>query len=154
MGKHIRKGDFYSGLALAALGGYIVSEAWRWTYMGEEGPGAGFFPMWYGIAMVLLSALLVAGAVLKPGASAGKSGMKWQDLRRALTCWAAFSACIALLNVLGFAVSFALLTWFIIAIMFGRPQRIALSVSIGGAVGFYLLFSVGLGLSLPSGWIL
>ena len=34
-----RSGDFWSGLALAALGTYIVSEARGWVYMGEDGPG-------------------------------------------------------------------------------------------------------------------
>ena len=35
--------------------------ALRWTYMGEDGPGAGFFPLWYGGVMVVLSLALVAG---------------------------------------------------------------------------------------------
>ena len=52
-------GDFWSGIALAALGSFIVNEARQWDYMTPEGPGAGFFPMWYGIAMVLLSGFLV-----------------------------------------------------------------------------------------------
>lgn len=148
--KHIRKGDFYSGLALAALGAYIIGAAWQWTYMGEEGPGAGFFPLWYGVAMVVLSALLVAGAVLKGDANGGK-GMKWNELRRAMMCWAAFAVTIALLNVLGFTVSFALLAWFIVAVMYNQPKRIALGIAIGGALAFYLIFSVGLGMSLPTG---
>ncbi len=145
-----RKGDFWAGLVLAALGAYIVKESLGWVYLGEDGPGAGFFPRWYGIAMLFFSLLMVAGAVLKRDPAA-KRAINWGELRRALTCWAALVSCVVLLKVLGFFIAFSLLGWFMIAIMFRQPQRIALSVSIGGALGFYLLFSWGLDLSLPSG---
>ncbi len=146
-----RKGDFWAGLALAALGAYIVKESLGWVYLGDDGPGAGFFPRWYGIAMVFFSLLLVAGAVLKHDPAARNRRVNRSELRRALSCWAALVMCVALLKVLGFFIAFSLLGWFMIAIMFRQPQRIALSVSIGGALGFYLLFSWGLDLSLPSG---
>jgi len=145
-----RNGDFWSGLALAALGTYIVTAARRWTYMGEDGPGAGFFPLWYGGAMVVLSLLLVAGAVLKRRASVAPA-VRWGDLGRALACWAAFVACIALMRVVGFAIAFALLAWFIVAVMARRPQRVALPIAIGGAVAFYALFELALDVALPRG---
>ncbi len=149
----MRKGDFWSGLALAALGVYILSEAWRWEYLGVDGPGPGFFPVWYGGAMVALSLLLVAGAVLKSDPTTGRR-INWSELRRVLTCWVAFAVCIALLNVLGFVVSFALLTWFIVAVMFRQSQLKAITLAIGSALGFYALFSLALGVSLPSGLLL
>jgi putative tricarboxylic transport membrane protein len=148
-----RNGDFWSGLALAALGTYIVSAAWRWTYMGDDGPGAGFFPLWYGGAMVVLSLLLVAGAVLKRPAQSAAPAVRWGDLARALACWAAFVACIALMRLAGFAIAFALLTWFIVAVMARRPQRVALPIAIGGAVAFYALFELALDVALPKGML-
>jgi len=45
------------------------------------------------------------------------------------------------------------LTWFIIAIMFKRPHKEALAYAIGGALGFYALFSLGLDLQLPVGTV-
>ena len=151
MNDAVRKGDFWAGLVLAALGTYIIKESLGWVYLGEDGPGAGFFPRWYGIAMVVFSLLLVAGAVLKHDPALRSRVIDWREIRRALTCWAALVVCVALLKVLGFFLSFSLLGWFLIAVMFRQPQRIALSVSIGGALGFYLLFSWGLDLALPSG---
>lgn len=149
-----RKGDFWSGLALAALGCYILNEARHWTYMGEDGPGAGFFPMWYGGAMVVLSLLLVAGAVIKANPpTAARDGSKWRDLRRALTCWLALAACIVLLKVVGFIPAFTLLAWFMVAVMFKQPQRVALPLALGGALGFYAIFAWALDLSLPSGML-
>ena len=147
----VRKGDFWAGLVLAALGTYIINESLGWVYLGEDGPGAGFFPRWYGIAMVVFSLLLVAGAVLKHDPAMRKRAINWREVRRALTCWAALVACVALLKVLGFFLSFSLLGWFLIAVMFRQSQRIALGISLSGALGFYLLFSWGLNLSLPAG---
>ncbi|HEX4781178.1 MAG TPA: tripartite tricarboxylate transporter TctB family protein, partial [Usitatibacter sp.] len=60
-----RNGDFWSGLVLAALGAYIVTAARAWAYMTEDGPGAGFFPMWYGSLMIVLSLVLVARSALR-----------------------------------------------------------------------------------------
>ena len=37
----LRNGDVASGLALAALGTYIVQQALAWDYMTPDGPGAG-----------------------------------------------------------------------------------------------------------------
>jgi putative tricarboxylic transport membrane protein len=153
MNSFARSGDFWSGLALAALGAYVVSRAWTWVYMGEDGPGAGFFPMWYGGAMVVLSLVLVAGAVFKSPPREKTASVRWDDVRRALTCWLAFVACIALMPVAGFAISFALLTWFIVAVMARRPQRIAIPLAILGAAGFYALFDLALDLSLPRGML-
>ena len=78
----VRKGDFWSGLVLAALGAYIVKEAWSWEYLGVDGPGPGFFPLWYGGAMIVLSLLLVAGAVLKADPAAPQRHANWSELRR------------------------------------------------------------------------
>jgi len=148
-----RNGDFWSGLALAALGAYIVSQARAWDYMTEDGPGAGFFPIWYGGLMVVLSLVLVARSVLRRPAAGEPKPLRWRELTRALVCWVAFVACVALMNVLGFTVSFALLTWFIITFMAGRPQRVAIPVSVGFAALFYVVFVVALELALPSGYL-
>ena len=146
MKPYVRSGDFWSGIVLAALGAYIVSEARRWTYLSEEGPGAGFFPLWYGSLMVVLSLVLVAQSALrgKPPAD-----VRWAEVRRAFTAWVAFVACVALMPWIGFIASFALLTWFVVAIMGRRPQRVAIPLAIGFALFFYGLFDWALDLSLP-----
>lgn len=149
MAPFARRADFWSGLALALLGAWILSEARRWVYMNEEGPGPGFFPMWYGGAMVVLSLVLVASAVVKRAPQ--PAAPQWGELGRALGCWAVFAASIALMQVLGFAISFALLTWFIVAVMARQPQRLALPISIGGALVFQALFEWGLDVGLPKG---
>jgi hypothetical protein len=77
--------------------------------------------------------------------------VRWKDVSRALTCWVAFTVCVGLMPILGFAISFALLTWFIVKVMCGERHGIALAVAIGGAALFYGIFDFGLDLSLPRG---
>jgi putative tricarboxylic transport membrane protein len=136
-----RSPDFWSGLALAALGGYIVFRAQGWDYMTPEGPGPGFFPLWYGIAMVAFSLYLVASPSL--------ARADWRGSGRALATWAAIAGCVAALKWLGFVVAFAGLTFFLVAVMYRKPMRTAAMVALGVTGGFYLVFPVALGVPLP-----
>jgi putative tricarboxylic transport membrane protein len=145
-----RSGDFWSGLVLAALGAYVLVTAHRWEYITEEGPGPGFFPMWYGGAMLVLSLILVLGAVLKPSRHAE---IRWRDVSRAMSAWAAFVVCVAIMPVVGFAIAFALLSAFIVRVMCGERLRTALVVAVVGSAGFYALFELALDLSLPRGML-
>jgi len=144
-----RSGDLWSGVALGLLGVFIVAQAWQWDYSSPEGPGAGFFPLWYGIAMIALSLLLVAGHV---GRAKGEGRpLDWARIRRALAVWLALAISVALFKVIGFVVGFALLTYFIVAVMYGRPAKTAGIVAAATGAAFYLVFDVALGLALPAG---
>jgi putative tricarboxylic transport membrane protein len=146
----IRPADFWSGLALAGLGTYILVEAWHWEYLGPDGPGPGFFPLWYGIAMVALSAALVISSVSR-GRNAEGGGTAWRRIGRALAVGAALAASVAAFKLLGFVVSFAALTLFMVAVMYRRRLVVAAAVAAGTAAGFYLLFPLALGVQLPVG---
>ncbi len=144
-----KAGDLWSGVALLALGAYIVFEASRWEYLGVDGPGAGFFPTWYGIAMVGLAILLIASHVRQRPSV--KKGIAWPRVGRALAVWLALAVSVALAKPLGFLLSFALLTFFIVAAMYRRPIKVAAAVALAGAAGIYLAFPLALGVSLPVG---
>jgi len=133
--------DFWSGLALAALGAYIVVQARGWDYLTEDGPGPGFFPLWYGIGILACSAWLV---VFGKGASAD-----WRGAGRALAVWAAIALSVALLKLVGFALSFGALAFFIVAVMYRRPPALAALVALVAVAGFYLIFPLALGVALP-----
>jgi putative tricarboxylic transport membrane protein len=155
-------GDAISAAVLAGLGGYIVIEARRWDFLAPDGPGPGFFPMWYGIALVVLSLAVIAGRLVRiaqEGRAAGattKTGGKSARARRheiyhALGVWAAFAASVALLKVLGFLIAFGLFTLFIVALIYRRPWKVAFAVAIGTSLGFYLVFPLALSVALPVG---
>jgi putative tricarboxylic transport membrane protein len=140
-----RSADFWSGLALAGLGAYIIFQASRWEYLGADGPGPGFFPLWYGIAMVGLSLGLVYSSVRANGSET----IDWSGTGRALGTWLALVVAVALLKVLGFFVCFAALTFFVIAVMYRRPWKVAAIVAAAATAGFYLIFPLALGVRLP-----
>ncbi len=144
------KGDVISGAVLAALGVYIIREAQQWTYSSAEGPGPGFFPLWYGIAMVILSLALIATAVMQSRSST-RAPLDWRGVGRALTTWAVFTGSVALLKPLGFLTALALLTLFVVAVMYGKSLKTAVLAAVGNAAGFYLLFPLALNVSLPTG---
>jgi putative tricarboxylic transport membrane protein len=145
-----KSGDIVSGAVLAGLGIFIISEARRWEYLGPDGPGPGFFPLWYGVGMVAL-ALLLVGMSLRQGARESGKPVNWREISRALTAWAGLALCVGLLKVLGFLLAFGLFTFFLVAVMYRRPLAIALAVSVGTSVGFWLLFPLALNVALPVG---
>jgi putative tricarboxylic transport membrane protein len=139
-----RGADFWSGLALAGLGAYIIVEASRWEYLGPDGPGPGFFPLWYGIAMTALSAALVVSSLLRE-----RESVDWSGAGRAFSVWAALALSVVVLKLAGFLIGFAALTFFVVALMYRRPLSIAAVTAVALAAGFYLVFPLLLGVKLP-----
>ena len=135
--------DLWSGLALGALGAYIIVQASRWEYLGPDGPGPGFFPLWYGVAMAALSLALVISSARRKDSER----IRWSS--RALVTWLALAIAVAALKLAGFLVCFAALTFFIIAVMYRRPLKVAATVAIVAAAAFYLVFPLALGVRLP-----
>ena len=136
-----RSPDFWSGLALAALGAYIVVQARGWDYLTDDGPGPGFFPLWYGIGILACSAWLVVFGKSPSG--------DWRGARRAFAAWAAVALSVALVKVVGFAISFGALTFFVVAVMYRRPPAVAALVAVCIVGGFYFVFPFALGVALP-----
>ena len=111
--KKLGGADFWSGLAFAALAGYIIFRASGWEYLGPDGPvvafgdgflmaeqthpGPGFFPLWYGVAMAALSLCLVLSSALR---GAGDT-VDWHGAGRAFAVWLALAACVAALKLVG-----------------------------------------------------
>lgn len=140
-----RSADFWSGLALGGLGAYIIVTASRWEYLGQDGPGPGFFPLWYGILMAALSAMLVVSSVSKND----DRRIDWSGARAAFTTWAVFALMVAALKLVGFVIGFAALTFFIVLVMYRKPLKVAAITALALSAGFYLLFPLALGVKLP-----
>ena len=144
-------GDLWSGVVLALLGVYIIAQARQWEYSSPEGPGAGFFPLWYGVGILALSVLLVASHFRR--APRRGEPVDWRRIGRAFSVWLALAASVLLFNVLGFVAGLALLTYFVVAVMYGKPARTAAAVALATGLGFYLVFDRALGLALPAGMV-
>lgn len=151
MGKYsLRNGDVISGGLLAALGVYIVLQARNWNYYGPDGPGPAFFPIWYGLTMAALALVLVVRTVLRGEAKKENAPVPPGTLR-ALATWLAFAATVALMGPLGFLLSFALFSFFLVAVVFRRSLTVAAVTAICIAAAFHLTFVIALGVELPTG---
>ena len=135
--------DLWSGLVLGGLGVFIITQAWRWEYLGNDGPGPGFFPLWYGITMTGLSLFLMISS-LKDA-----ERVDWAGAGRAFAAWGAFALAAAAMKWFGFLACFAALTFYIIRVMYRRPLLVAALVAAGTAAGFYLVFQFALDVKLP-----
>ena len=143
------KGNLIAGACLAAFGIYVISVASKLPYVSEVGPGSGFFPLWLGIGLVLLASGLMFASFASSGNRAKIESQSWKTSARALAGWLAMMVAIALLGRIGFALSFVILTMFLIVALDRRSATLAVAVGIGLAVAFHLIFVITLDVSLP-----
>lgn len=146
---NLQNGDVVSGAILVALGTYIVIQAGIWPYYDVNGPGPGFFPMWYGILMIALSLALIVQAARKAPEAHHK--ITTVGIRRAIMVWGAFAISLALMGLLGFCISFTIFTMSISYVL-GRPLLAGFLTGAISAAAFYILFWILLGVQLPLGY--
>ena len=146
------KSELLTGAVLAAFGGLVIYEASALPYTSESGPGPGFFPLWIGIGIFLCSCFMLYAYFPRTDPNTEpRAKTSTAEITRALAAWLAFVLAIAILPLLGFAVSLGLLTTFLILVLDRRSPWTAAGVAVGLALGFHLVFPVALGVSLPAG---
>ena len=126
-----------------------MSVAFGLSYVSEVGPGPGFFPLWLGIGLVLLASYLMITSVVRSRHADKDESRLAKGTGRALAGWLALMVAIGLLGRIGFALSFVILTIFLIVALDRRPALLAVGVAIGLALAFHLIFVVALDVSLP-----
>lgn len=145
------KSNLIAAASLAAFGIYVVYGGSKLSYVSEVGPGPGFFPFWIGIGFLLCGAYQMVLSYSSARRHADHVVTIWSGSGRALGAWLGLALAIALFRWIGFALSFVLLTIFLIVVLDRRPVLSALGIGAGLALAFYLLFEVALGVSLPAG---
>ena len=83
--------------------------------------------------------MLIANRIRKIETEEGHA-INWRGTRRALGTWLAFAASVALMEPLGFVLSFGLLTFIIVVFILGRPPITAGLTAIVVALAFHLTF--------------
>jgi putative tricarboxylic transport membrane protein len=144
------RGDVVAAILLAAFGLFVIQQALQLDYLSEHGPGPGFIPFWVGLGFVLLALSLIY-TTWKSARALDSRKTSARETAKVLATWAGLMVSVALLKIVGFFVSFALLTVFLVYLIDRRSLVTAATVGIGGAVGFYLVFHMALGLSFPRG---
>ena len=144
------RGNLISGFCLAAFGIYVILVAVKLPYVSDVGPGPGFFPLWIGIGLIIFASCLMLSSISSSRRAVPEQPPLWLPAARALAGWVSMIIAIALFGVIGFALSFVMLTTFLIVFLDRRPVLLALGVGVGLAVIFHLIFVVALDVSLPA----
>jgi putative tricarboxylic transport membrane protein len=144
------KSELLAAIALASFGSFVVYEALGLPYSSEFGPGPGFFPLWIGIGIVVCALVMIWTTSLRRDTGSAEVTSK-PEMARSLGAWAAFVLAIALLSVVGFTLSLAVLTVYLVVVLDRRSFWVGLGVAVGLAFAFHLVFVVALGVSLPVG---
>lgn len=148
----MRQGEIFSGLVLAGLGLFIVAKSSQWVLLGKDGPGPGFFPLIYGLLMVVLSLALITQALLRrPLAASPEAEPQNTSVTAALGVWLAFTVAILMMKAIGFMVALGFLVLFMTRVIFSRSTKFSVISALLVPLGFYLIFKLGLQVQLPVG---
>jgi len=147
----VRGADRFAGAGLLALGVAFAAAALKqYDYWGPNGPGPAFLPFWLGLAMAVLAAALLLGALraAEPGAAWFPRG---EGLRRVLLVLGAMTALVLLLNVLGMVVATLLFLLVLFRFIDRQPWPLSLAVAVAIAGLNFLVFTYWLRVPMPVG---
>jgi putative tricarboxylic transport membrane protein len=150
-GNNFNKSELVAAGLLIALGMVIVWQAKGWVYLTTDGPGPGFFPMWTGGAIIVLAAVVALRHCYDVLKQLPVEKTNWKGASRVFLAWSGLTISIILLGPLGFVASFLLLVLFFVMVIYRKSLLAALSVGVGAALGFWVLFVVLLQVQLPAG---
>jgi putative tricarboxylic transport membrane protein len=146
----MRRADQITGVVMLVFSLAVMEGSRRMPPSGTFGPGAGFLPFWLGVAMAALSIILLVNAIREPALAGGRSpfptGWKLLPILETIGGLAGF---ILLLETLGFLLSIAVLTAFLLRVVEREGWGTTLLVAAGNAGALYIIFKVLLGVSLP-----
>lgn len=130
-------------LTLVVVGALAAVQAWSLGIGSAGDPGPGLWPFLIGLALVVVSATLL----LRPDPDAV------EPIGRDAVLVAAGAASLVAYTWLFERVGFEIPTMLLLVLwlrVFGRDRwRITVAVAVGTTIAVYLLFIVGLGVSLP-----
>jgi putative tricarboxylic transport membrane protein len=145
----IATADLISGFALSALGLYIVWQSSAWKIFGSEGPGPGFFPLFYGGLMFAVAAWIALRSLRGAPAAEATEKKDPKGTWIALLTWAGLALSIPLMIVVGFIPGFAVFTFLLIRMAFGQSYLRSLIAGIAIPTVLYIVFAVLLSSDLP-----
>jgi putative tricarboxylic transport membrane protein len=147
----MRRADQVSGLVLLVFGLWFAVTAWReHPYWTPTGPGSGFLPVWLGVAMAALAAMLFVGATRR--ADAGPAWLPGgRVLVRVVAVVVAIVVLIVLMPWLGMTLGTALFLVAILRFLEGHGWRTALAVAVAAAGANWLVFAYWLRVPFPVG---
>jgi hypothetical protein len=146
----MRRADQITAVVVLVFSAAVMEGARRMPPSGTFGPGAGFLPFWLGVAMAILSIILLVNATREPAQASGRSPFpKGRAVLSILETAGALAVFILLLETLGFLLATGLLTAFLLRVVEHERWPTTALVAVGNAMGLYIVFQKFLGVSLP-----
>lgn len=141
------------GVVAVAFGVVSLFGASSLAMFGKKGiPGPGMFPTVTAVAVTVLGLTLVGISVLRrirTGPGESLAGTK-PEVLRSLSVWIGLMICIALMDVIGFAASSALLIAYLVLVVERVRGIKAVAAIVGVPLAAYVLFGFVLGVDLPT----
>jgi len=143
--------DAAVALLFAAVGGLVIFDSLRiGAGWGDDGPQAGYFPFFVGVALVV-SGLVTAVSTLRYEAHWHRAFATREQLHRVLQVLTPTAVYVGAIFVLGIYVSSALfIAWFMVR-HGGFDWRLTVPVAVGVPLAFFLLFERWFLVALPKG---
>lgn len=147
----MEKSDRYTSVLYAAFGLFIAFEGYRLELGTLRAPKPGFLVFWGGIALSILSLILLIQTFLPQKTEKITIWRKDLQLRKVLKLTAVLFFYAIVLRWLGFLLSTFLLLLYLFKGLEPQRWRVALILSIVATVLCYLVFGVFLELRFPEG---
>jgi putative tricarboxylic transport membrane protein len=146
----MRRADQITGVIVLIFSLAVMEGARRMPPSGTFGPGAGFLPFWLGVAMAVLSIVLLVNATREPAQALDRSPFpRGRAVLSILETVGALAAFILLLETIGFLLSIALLTAFLLRVVERERWLTSMTIAVANSAGLYVIFQMLLGVSLP-----
>ena len=138
-------GELVLAAFFVALGLLWVGSAIRMPLWQGFAPQSGFMPLWYGITLIGLTAVVVVNLFI------GKEPIKEEPIGKPLIVLAVFGAAIAGLEPMGFGPAIFLMLLFLFVFVERLPIFPSVLVAAGTTAVLFLIFRTWLKVTLPIG---
>jgi putative tricarboxylic transport membrane protein len=150
----MRRADKVTGVIVLIFSVAVIEGSRRMPPSNTFGPGAGFMPFWLGVLMAVFSILLIVNATRQPVESGGRFLFPiGRPVLSILETVGGLAAFILLLEPLGFLLTTALLTAFLLRVVESERWLTTAVVAVVNAIGLYVVFQVLLGAALPKNFL-
>jgi putative tricarboxylic transport membrane protein len=146
----MKKADTVTGIILLVLSGYMIVVSSQMKSPGNLGTGAGFLPFWLGVALAVLSVVLIVSARRYTSDVANRSPFPPKQVFISITLLlAGLAGYIILMEWLGFIVNTFLFVTFLMRVVERARWPLSLQVSVLATGALYVVFQILLTIGLP-----
>lgn len=149
----MRRCDRVAGILLLVLAVGVIAESRGLVYVVEFSPGAGFFPVWLGLSLLILSLVFLWTSAVRKSRGAEENPLPGKRaLLRVTLILGSLLVTILAFEHLGFLLSMFLFVSFLLIYLEDYRWYSGIGLSAGMVCAIYALFRIGLKVPLPSGF--